>query len=159
MTNKALITALVAFGLFVVTIAADASMNRSFALDASDGKGGWILGADHGDATSRPTGTPGAIPYQENDTIDLRLRVENGYPWAFSEAYSVRYNGVEVASGTLQADARATGTSTFRFDTSRLDSGPQGRDNAVKSAFVYLEITIGSTVIYTDLTLTTEVNA
>lgn len=106
MPSRALTVAVAAGALLVVVVAADASMNRDYKLEAYlDGR--WILvAADPAD--SRLTrGIPSFVPLALNasDEVRFRMSAHNGYPWALSREYDLVVGGVDVQRGTLDAGA------------------------------------------------------
>lgn len=151
--------AAVAAALLVASIAVDASMNRYVELDVQDD------GAFVRVATSEPYTTQARPqPYGEivvdagpNDTVTMRVRVDNGYAWGFSETYRAYVNGREVASGTLTAPARGEGEATFTFAASVAwqDFGPRRQPGETSPRTVYpsVEVRAGSEAVYASLTL------
>src|SRR5688500_7030591 len=107
--SKALVVAVVAGLGLIATISVDAAMNRVISVDVKDGTA-WRTVGEHGDVggTSRAylEFPPAGIPVERNGSIDMRLRVDNGYYWGYDEHYTVRYGGLILAEGELQAPAR-----------------------------------------------------
>lgn len=117
MASKPLIVAVVAMGLLVVSVGFEVLFHRSYAIDVQTPDGWITIGGTGSDpyGLSRPAETSGGaiVEVARNDTITFRLRADNGYPWSLSEPYDVRVGGVIVAEGTIAADARSEGESTF----------------------------------------------
>lgn len=126
--SRPLAVAVAATALLVVVLGADASMDRSLHVDQRDAGGGWATVASQGEVPERdryayPIGPVAGQPVARNDSIPMRVRVENGYPLAFDETYVVRVNGAEVARGTLAAPARGSGASEFLVPVAKIAGG------------------------------------
>ena len=120
MASRPLAVAAVASALLVARLVADASMNRAVHVDVREA-GGWRPVASDPyvfDETSRAPSPYGRNLLGANETVEMRLRVDNGYPWAYGETFRAYVNGVEVASGALYAPARGEGEATFSFSAS-----------------------------------------
>lgn len=124
MASRALAVAVTAAVLLVVVVAADVSMNRFIHLEAHvDGR--WVKVASHPpDYLGRAV--PGYVPFDLNasDSVQMRLRVVNGHPWAFAEQAEVSLAGRLVHSGTLSAGARSEGTMEFSVNGTQVLSPP-----------------------------------
>jgi hypothetical protein len=111
MPSRALTVAIVASVLLVVVVAADATMNRVYHAEVFlDGR--WIKVATYPwqfDPYSR--GIPSYVAFEVNasDDVPVRVRIDNGYPWAFSERFEVLSGGRVLFEGTLTAAARSEG--------------------------------------------------
>ena len=128
---KPLTLALAATVLLVVVIGADATMNRSFALDlqapSSSGSGTtWRTLAevpyrydDRSRAEPWMYGPP-ELEANRSDTLTFRVRAENGYFWPLDETFRAYHNGEEVASGRLSAPARGETESSFTVPADRI---------------------------------------
>ena len=110
----------VAAAALVVIVGVDAALDRTLALDVRE-EGGWrTLATQGGEAPSY------FQPYREstvsasrNDSLEFRVRLDNGYPWAFDEAFRVLESGSIVAEGRLTAPAGGEGSATFTVPASR----------------------------------------
>jgi len=78
-----------------------------------------------------------------NDTIEFRVRVDNGFPWAYDEPYDVRFQGVIVAEGEIQAGARDRGESSFTIPASTFFSAGT-TDPSLDVIPIYIDVQIGS---------------
>lgn len=105
MPSRALTVAVAAGVLLVATVAADASMNRTYRLEAHlDGR--WIaLASSPVDDLSR--GMPSLVAFDLNasDEVPFRVVAENGYPWRLSTSYDLMVGGVSLHRGALDAPA------------------------------------------------------
>ncbi len=111
---KPLSIAIGAAVLLVVVLAADISMNRSYGVDLRDAEGEWVTVTESRlfESRARPYGAF-ASSIDPNGTVEMRIRVDNGYAWAFDKEYVVYANANEIARGTLEVPARSSGTATF----------------------------------------------
>lgn len=153
MGSRPLTIAIAAAALLVVSLGVDASMNRSLSLDVREDDGAWrTIGSDAPYTHARPVPVEQAgVSAAANDTITLRLRVDNGYPWAYDERYRVFFNGRELASGTLEAGARGEGESVFTvpakpfWDT--MSQRPPG-EPAPQVAYAHVEVYVDGKTVY-----------
>jgi len=148
--SRPLVVALVAMGLLVVSVGTELAFHRSFALDVHDAAG-WLTVGESYDPTDNgvPRATPAlthAVLVNASDALDLRVRVDNGYPWSYSHAYVVSTGGLRVGEGTLTAPASGTGTATFSVPASTFFSsyagGPKIAGGNVTTA--YLDVQVGA---------------
>lgn len=142
---RPLTVAIVAAALFVVVIAADASMNRTFIVEAETAEG-WKE-AGRGENALRPRYLHPSAPEisaNRSDMIPFRLVADNGFPWPLDETFRAYVNGQEVASGEITAAARATGQAEFTIPASRLLSayGP-APPSGEETVFVNFEVRVG----------------
>lgn len=148
MASRALAVAVTAAVLLVVVVAADASMNRYVHLEAHV-EGRWIKVA-----TEPPEhmgrAVPGYVAFDLNasDVVPMRLRVENGHPWGFSEPAEVSLGSRLVHAGTLAAGARSEGVLEFNVNASQLlASDPRGpvphEPDAQAYAHPWFEVRVG----------------
>ena len=122
MPSRALSVAIGASVLLVAVVAVDASMNRVYHVEAFL-EGRWIQVATHPvtDETYA-RGYPSFVTFDVNasDDVRVRLRVDNGYPWAFEERFDVLVNGEYLFDGTLTAAARSEGVAETTVKGSKL---------------------------------------
>lgn len=133
--SRALIVAFVAGAALVVSIGLDAAMNRSWTVDVQS-RDGWTTVATTGQIVEErvaKTIGPNAVEASRNGTIHMRVTIDNGYAWSYSETYRVLGpSGAEIARGTLEAPARGMGVATFdvparlAFEPSSPDPKPVG---------------------------------
>lgn len=129
-------------------------MNRTVILDRQVG-GGWrLVASDPPTYEAKPLepvgrGTERA---QANETLEFRLRVDNGYPWSYSERYRVFSNGLEVASGTLEAGARSEGEAAFTVRAEGAHAGEQTKDPSGAAVPVFtsmsIEVLVGNSHLF-----------
>jgi hypothetical protein len=148
--SRPLVVAIVAMALLLTSVGAELAFHRTYALDVRD-PAGWLTVAESYDPTaSGPRATPllaHAILANASDQVELRVRVDNGYPWSYSHSFVVSTMGLRVAEGTLTAPARDTGASSFTIPASTLLSGLSpaakgGPGGNVTTA--YLDVQVGS---------------
>ncbi len=115
-TSQPLVVAIGAAALLVVVVATDLAIDRTIAIDVRD-DGAWREIARHPVARSEVP-HPGfgydSVPIEAGENVSFRLRVDNGYPWAFDEAYrAFDPMGRIAAEGRLAASARGEGAAEF----------------------------------------------
>lgn len=123
MPSRALTIAIASGVLLVAVVAADVAMNRKYHLEAFlDGR--WIIVGTYPYDIAYGRGIPSMVAFDVNasDEIPMRLRIDNGYPIAFSETFEVTTFGEQLAAGTLTAAGRGTGSAEFTVVASRLFS-------------------------------------
>lgn len=141
MPSMPLVVAAIAGALLVVVIGTDVAYNRTVYVDAAATSGqtaSWTTVAQ--DPCCRENDYmrgPGAIEANRSDDIRFRLRVDNGYPIAYTESYVVRAGGLEVARGTLEAARGTEGTSEFTVPASAFLSYGQSADAPSKGEIIY----------------------
>ena len=155
--SKALVVAIVAGLGLVATISLDATMGRVISVDVKDGSA-WRTVAEQGDvgnggrSFAEPFPAGGGVPVERNGSIDMRLRVDNGYFWSYDEHYVVRYGGLILAEGDLRAPARGTGESAFSVPAARFfaDAGaPAKTVDAVRPAVsVNFQVEVGGKDVF-----------
>lgn len=146
-TSRGLIVALSAAVLLILVVGVDASMTRTVELQVEDGDGWRTIGTTGEDHPPRLDHA--AVEKNRSDEVAFRLTVDNGYAWAYDEAFTVHAMGPQVASGTLTADARGQGEATFQVPVSSLLG--QG-DRPMREPWpVNLETNVGSDWIYASL--------
>lgn len=103
MVTKALTVATAAGLLLVTVVAADATMNREYHLEARL-DGNWVKVASFPDPYLRGA-EPSFVAFDLNasDRIPFRVSAHNGYPWSLQEEATVTVSGVRVFQGTLAA--------------------------------------------------------
>lgn len=153
MASRPLVVAVVAMGLLVLSVGFEVVFHRSYAVDVQASDGWLTIGATGSEpyTLAKPGETSGGAVVQasRNDTLTFRLRVDNGYPWSHSEDYDVRVNGVIVAEGKLEADARSEGTSTFEVRAAVFFQGAAVEPaRAPGVQFGYLDVQVGSAFVY-----------
>lgn len=147
MPSRPLVVAIIASVALVALLAADASMNRTLALDQRVGDG-WRTVAAEPMTHDRPfVAAPDSVA--ANETLTFRLRVENGHPWSYSESYRVYANGLEVASGTLEAPARGDGESTFNVRAAAAGAAERGPPGG--AGYLELQVRIDDQYLYAGL--------
>lgn len=156
--SRALTIAVVAIVLLIVSITVDATMNRSYAVDVKD-NGDWrtVASTPRGDgrySVAEPVGY-GSVPVAPNGTVELRLRADNGYPFALDQHYLVRFNGAIAAEGDIHAPARGTGESAFNLSAAKIFAagGPvKGPDAAgagsPRTASANFDVEVGGKSVY-----------
>jgi hypothetical protein len=149
---KPLVVAAVAAVLLVVSIGVDAAMNRTLALDAREDDGAWRAIGGEPRLETRPVPVGSTIVMAgPDDNVTLRVRVDNGYPFAYDESYRVFFNGREIASGTLRAEPRGEGESVFTvparpfWDATGRPVPGEPRPNVT---YANVEVYAGSRVLY-----------
>jgi hypothetical protein len=158
--SRALIIAVVGMALLVVSITVDVNVNRAFYVDAKDA-GEWrTVGELGAHEFERPYATPigpyGAIVVPPNGSLDMRVRVDNGYPWAYAQHYVVLVNGAQAASGELTAPARGMGEAAFSLPASKLyaTAGPDCRgasDVKIKCGYPSIVVMLGTKSVYANV--------
>lgn len=122
--TRPLSVALAAAVLLVVVVGADATMDRSLHLDRQDADGAWVTLASGGEIPPEERYKMFADPTVRADdvnaTLTMRVRVENGYPWSYDEAFVAYAQGVEVARGRVEAEPRGAGATEFEVPLRRL---------------------------------------
>lgn len=154
-----LTVAMVAMGLLVVSVGFEVLYHRSYFVDVAAGTGWQTIGTsgDPGDSAryaARPEFTTAGdvVEAPRDGTLQFRVRVDNAYPWSFSESYDVRVGGVIVAEGELTAAASAEGTSTFTIPASTFYASiPKDPERNVTSA--WLDVQVGSVYVSGSLLL------
>lgn len=138
---------MVAMGLLMLSVGFELAFQRSYTVDVR-GATGWqtvAVSLREDTRAMEPVATRAgdAIEVDRNGTITFRLVVDNGYPWRITEPYDVRYQGVIVAEGVIEAPARGEGTSTFEIPARTfLDS--LGRAPETPLQFPYLDVRVDS---------------
>ncbi|MEA3199942.1 MAG: hypothetical protein QOE90_1370 [Thermoplasmata archaeon] len=147
--SRPLLVALVAGALLVVSIGADALMNRSYVLEVKDGAGGWhaiATSASEG-GVARPVAQP-TINVSGAGAVDFRLRETNGYLWPSSTPWEATVNGASFAHGTLSSPPRGEGEVTFSIPTSTWRDAQPKVAGAPPGTFANVEVTAGSAQLY-----------
>lgn len=147
-TSRGLMVALAATVLLILVVGVDASMVRTVEFEVEDGDG-WATIGSAGDEVP-PRLDRVVVEKNSTDEVAFRLTVDNGYAWAYEEAFVAYTMGSQVASGTLTAEARAQGEATFQVPVASLLSPEQpSREDPV----VTLEATVGDDWIHGAFTL------
>lgn len=158
--TRPLAVAAAAAVLLVLVVGADASMDRSLHVDRRDADGAWATLVSGGEVApeERYLAYPDATVHvaDRNDSLTMRVRVENGYPWGYGEEYVAYAQGVEVARGRLAADARASGTAEFAVPVQRLVGGALGKpvpqdDAPPLTHHGFIEVRIGGQTLHAGL--------
>lgn len=148
---KPLTVAMVAAVLLVLTIAVDASINRTIMFDVqSNGTFRTVYEDPMPTEPSRARPQfygPNTVTANRTDDVQMRLRVDNGYPWPFDEEYRVYVGGEEVHAGRIDVGGRDAGESTFSVPAGRLidlsgGSRPVTEFSGPSSVFVSIEVRI-----------------
>jgi hypothetical protein len=148
--SRPLAIAIVGMALLAVSITVDVAMNRTYYVDVRD-DGAWrtvgqSASAEHGMARPAYVDAPyGSIIVEPNGTLELRLRAENGYPWALSEEYHVIVNGVSAAQGSITAPANGAGESAFTLSAASLlamGAPTKPVDGSARVSFVYFNVDV-----------------
>lgn len=137
-----LVVAAVSAVLLVAVLAVDASMDRSYALEVR-GEDGWRSFAHHTDAYPRGGMFGGPVVVSDNSSVEFRIRVDNGMPWAMSETYDVSVYGRHVADGAIEAPARGTGVSGFTLDVQNLTEQSRGPEFGAGGETLWFEVRVG----------------
>src|SRR5581483_1013613 len=136
----------VAAALLVVSIGADALMNRTYVLEVQDGAGGWHVLARSQPARGLAVPAGGLVVNATNGSVAFRLRETNTYLWASSTPWEARVDGASFAHGTLSSPARGEGEATFAVPTSAWSAtqtkAPEG---APAGTFASVEVDVGDT--------------
>lgn len=130
--------------MLVVVLGTDAMLDRTYVLEVQDAQGEWhtVATGPQGDPYFRggPYYTGGtSITVADNESVSLRVRGDNGYPWAMSESFQVYAQSFLVGQGTLSAEARGSGSVTFEFNASRA-ADPYAPKPVDARDIVYLEL-------------------
>lgn len=160
--SRPLAIAALAGVLLVLVVGADATMDRSLHVERREDDGAWRALASEGEVPLEERALafgPGVVRVEDrNATLDLRVRVANGYPWGFDEEYVARVNGAEVARGRVEAPPRSTGTSEFTVPVQRIlgqSGGEFPRDVASPSGhethYGGMDVTVGRTRMFVSL--------
>lgn len=159
MAVRPLIVAAIAAALLLVTLATDVAVTRTAKLEVDDA-GTWktiIV-----DPSEEPFGRayPSLVPIRadDNGTLGMRLRLDNEYPWAWSEDYVVLSNGREIARGTIDVPARTEGSVTFAVPVARLMEtsypyAPEPVSKDSKFANPSIELVLGGRYLYGSIAL------
>lgn len=154
MASKPLIVAAVATALLVLTVWGDATMNRTYYVDVKDGDG-WRTVAQGGDAQddtrAYPLVSDNAIKIQNGTPLEMRLRVDNEYFWAFSKTFVASANGLILAEGKIESPARSAGVAEFSVNASRVLSTqvfPEKPTPGSGSSQASFELTIAGQYLY-----------
>lgn len=146
MGSRALWVAGVAGALLLVVLTVDATMNRTYTIDVHDGTGWRTVGTDDHQSETRaakPVAYFGPVNASANDTLRMRLTLDNGYPWSASETFTVTYNDREFARGTVEAAGRSLGEAEFSIPAApfyaSMGASPT-KEPATVSAFVNVEV-------------------
>ena len=149
MASRPLIVAGVAAALLVVVLAVDLSFNRSYALDLRQDDA-WVQVAEFPfpryDEARGPDSGPAVDP---NGTVEMRVRVDNGYPMEFSKSFALYVGGTRVGDGLLTAPALGEGEAIVTFPASTLfrnsdPLGPPGVEGEGSTAYAWVRLEIGS---------------
>ncbi len=147
-----LAVAAVAGALLLVVLGVDASMNRTFYLDVQV-NGEWQTVAENGEGSRGYVERyyAGSSPvFAANETVDMRLRVDNGYPWAWTGSYHVLVQGRTVEKGDVRAPARGEGDIAFEFNASAQETGlPEPAKGEIR--FLYVQVEVGGRTLMTNL--------
>jgi hypothetical protein len=151
--SRSLMIAVVAMALLVGSVTFEVVFQRTYALQVHDPPGWQTIGQS---ASANDVATPRAGPASHailaarNASIDFRLRVDNGYPWASSQHYDIVFNGLSVADGTIAAPARGVGETPFTIPAATLLRGSGGPKEIPGGnvTYVNLNAVIGSESIY-----------
>lgn len=128
MASMPLVVAAVAGVLLVVVIGADVAYNRTLFVDVATAPGqtaSWTMIVQEPCCRSYDHfREPGVVEVNRSDDVRFRLRIDNGYPLAYSESYVVHVGGAEVARGVLEAAPTSEGVAEFTIPaTAFLGSG------------------------------------
>lgn len=152
--SRPLAIGVAAMALLVVSVGFEILVHRSFAVDVRTDDGWQTIGAtgqSNEPYRTKPLGVTDPIEASRNDTLQFRLRVDNGYPWSYSEHFYVTGgSGVTVAEGELVAPGRGLGEATFDVRLGRLvEYWPKPAD-AERTEFqtVSFNVVVGSSYIY-----------
>lgn len=148
MASRALPVAVAAGALLVVVIVADASMNRTYHLEAQV-EGRWVGIATLPQRFDRYA-APSLVPFELNasDALPMRLRLDNGYPWPASKAYEVTVQGRALHDDVVAAPALGEGISQFELTGESLFRTAYGDPRAPAPAgprehVVYFTLAVG----------------
>ena len=145
---------MVAMGLLVISVGFEVIVHRTYGVDVRVGDV-WrtiaVSGSTGEPYRSTPVEATEPIVAGVNDTLQFRVRVDNGYPWSYSEHYYVTSNsGITVADGELAAASRGYGEATFGIVLGRIvDPGalaPEAKTSPYRSAS--LNVAVGSVYLY-----------
>ncbi|HWH09388.1 MAG TPA: hypothetical protein VNX21_09320 [Candidatus Thermoplasmatota archaeon] len=155
--SRPLAVAIAAAVLLVLVVGADASMDRSLHVDRRSADGAWATLASAGEVPPEERYAPfpmGPWRVAGNESLTLRVRVENGYPWAYSEAFVAYVDGVEVARGRVEAEPRGTGTAEFEVPVERV-AGRSERSPPGEPAMLHgtVEVRVGRTSLHAGIPL------
>lgn len=146
--STALVTAAAAAALLVVVVGVDAAVNREFFVDVESG-GGWLTVVSSPPFRQEERVVFEGVRVNLSQPVEFRLRVDNGYPWAYSEAFRVRDAGVIVNEGRLEAPAGGEGSATFSVPPQRFTGGQDCPETpAGRCGFVSLGLDVGGTELY-----------
>lgn len=124
--SRPLAIAIVAMSLLVVSVGFEVLVQRTFALDVRVGDEWRTLAVSetsNDPYRTTPVGATDPIVANASDTLTFRVRVDNGYPWAYSEHYYVSsWRGSTIADGELTAPGRGYGEATFSLVLGRIMS-------------------------------------
>jgi len=143
--SRPLVVAIVAFALLGVSVGFEAAFHRTIYLDVKSGEGWQTIGqsATPGMGGPRATAAIYPIPLSPNGTLELRVRIDNGYPWSFSHHYDVTSQGLLVASGTVTAPGRDVGESSFTLSYAQL-VGAGGKPTGTNVTFASVGVQVGN---------------
>ena len=149
MPSRALVVAMVAAALLVVSIGADALMNRTYVLEVQDGAGGWHVLARSQSSRGLAVPAGGFLVNATNGSVTFRLRETNTYLWPSSTPWEARVEGASFAHGTLSSPARGEGEVTFGIPTSAWSaSQPKPAEGAPAGTLASVEVDVGDAPLY-----------
>ena len=140
-----------------VSSTVDATMTRGYAVDGKE-NGDWrtVASTPQGQgrySVAEPIGY-GSVPVAPNGTVQLRLRADNGYPFALDQHYLVRFNGAIAAEGDIHAPARGTGESMFHLSAAKIFAAggavktPDAGANTPRMASANFDVEVGGKSVY-----------
>jgi len=138
--------AIVAAALFVVVLSADATMNRTYSVQVETPEGWREAGTTASNYEPYRVGSA-EVSANRSDTLRFRLLADNGFLWPLDDTYRVYVNGIEVASGDIDAGARSVGEAEFTLTAERLLSqfGPASKE-APQFMYASFEVRVGNEV-------------
>lgn len=148
MVSRPLLVAVVSASLLVVVLGVDIAFNTTYYLDIED-DGAWVTFAQFPYPRDGRYEFPPGIDVDPNGTANVRVRVDNGFPWAFSEGFRLYVGNTLVADDVLTAPARGTGAvetsvsgSTLFKDGNPYDPRAVG-ESVPKSGTAWFRLEIG----------------
>ena len=156
MAVQPLTIAVVAGVLLVVSIGLDAAINRTYYVDVEQPDGWHQVAAEpvRSQTFSPIYPAAGGLSVDPNGSITLRVRLDNGYPWALGETARLidQANGTILAEKRVDAPARGEGSAIFTFAARpyfdrATTASPPGAKLGPGSVYATLLVEVGSKTI------------
>jgi hypothetical protein len=156
--SRPLVIAAIAMVLLIGSVTFEVGFQQAYSVQVRDGAAWRTIGETASDPTRSPTlALSRAIVAPANGSVEFRLRIDNGRPWAASEHYDVIVGGLNVADGTITAPARGVGESAFSVPVSSLvnpnGGAPLKESPASNVTFVNFDVEVAGRQVYANFQL------